>query len=133
MRQDMDRHPSRLHCCPLTHPLACVTFPPGCLKTLQTPLTKTSALPPALTPVVWMASHPSCHSLRTKPSKNLLFFGFSHAHHSSHPHAHLSPTVKLSSLYLKMWQKALPSFHFYRYLLRLPSMIHNIFSIQEPE
>ena len=31
-----------------------------------------------------------------------------------------------------MWQNALPSFYFYCYLLRLPSMLHNIFSMQEP-
>ena len=32
-----------------------------------------------------------------------------------------------------MWQKALPSFYFYCYLLRLPSMLRNVFSIQESE
>ena len=46
MRQDTDRHPSRLHSLPLIHSVVCVTFPTGCLKTSQTPLTETSARPP---------------------------------------------------------------------------------------
>lgn len=44
--QDTDRHPPRLHSLPLIHSVVCVTFPPGCLKTSQAPLTETSAWPP---------------------------------------------------------------------------------------